>query len=203
MDQGAIILISLLVIVIALDRMLKKSGDHNLKVYSPKQSKLFTTVTIIFFGVILPLIITRVLWNQYIDSYTYFQTFIKYEVGYIWIILYLILLVILITFSYRKRWLVKNSLRIFEIVKDKPRHLIAVFFGIVIIKILIHYLVYPATPESKEELIKYGISWGEFFPFRYYLREVFFSEILLFVPAIAILSLIIWFFWPVKTTNKV
>ena len=215
MDRSTIILISILAIVISLDRILKKSTDNDLQVYSAKRNKLFNWFKIIiwvafFLSIIIPSLLIR---NQFIDNgmYTFFQDFLKYEIGYVWVSLYVILLVTLITFSFAQKRIVRNILRLFEIIKNNLRPFTAVIFGILVIKILLHYFLFPTKPiwdlssklNQKQVSVKYGISEGEFYPFRYYLREGFFSEALLFVPAIAILLLITWFFWPTKKGNKV
>ena len=219
MDTSTIILISVLTIVIALDRILKKSTDNYLKVYSTKRYKLFNWFKIIIWvalltSIIIPSILIR---NQFIDNgnYTFFQDFLKNEVGYVWISLYVILLVTFITFSFFtfSFFVRERIVQYFEIVKNNLRPFTAVIFGILVIKILLHYFLFPTKaiwdlswrrlPTQFLPSIKYGISEGEFYPFRYYVREVFSSEILLFVPAIAILLLITWFFLPTKKGNKV
>ena len=197
MNTSNIILLAIVIGVILLDMIIRRQkSDVVVRTSGSRTYVLLMTLLII---ILTPILIFAL---EYVTNPTNpieFYASQKLEYSKLWIALYALIGGFISAILFRKTETYKS---LFEEIKNKPKRIFLAFCSVLISKVLIHYSLFPRIAGSYLSVAEVneiraierelGLTRGDYFPFRFYIKSIFQEEIFLFLPSFIIVIIVYW-----------
>ena len=200
MNTSNIILLAIVIGVILLDMIIRRQkSDVVVRTSGSRTYVLLMTLLII---ILTPILIFAL---EYVTNPTNpieFYASQKLEYSKLWIALYALIGGFISAILFRKTETYKS---LFEEIKNKPKRIFLAFCSVLISKVLIHYSLFPRIARSYLDIKRMskvneiraierelGLTPGDYFPFRFYIKSIFQEEIFLFLPSFMIVIIVYW-----------
>lgn len=197
MNTSNIILLAIVIGVILLDMIIRRQkSDVVVRTSGSRTYVLLMTLLII---ILTPILIFAL---EYVTNPTdpiEFYASQKLEYSKLWIALYALIGGFISAILFRKTETYKS---LFEEIKNKPKRIFLAFCSVLISKVLIHYSLFPRIAGSYLSVAEVneiraierelGLTRGDYFPFRFYIKSIFQEEIFLFLPSFMIVIIVYW-----------
>lgn len=202
MNTSNIILLAIVIGVILIDMIIRR--QNGALVFKTRGSRTYVLLMTLLIILLTPILIFAL---EYVTNPTdpiEFYASQKLEYSKLWIALYALIGGFISAILFRKTETYKS---LFEEIKNKPKRIFLAFCSVLISKVFIHYSLFPKIVGSGDSYVglsideysevrkidhALGLTDGDYYPFRHYIKNVFQEEISLFLPSFIIVVVVYW-----------
>lgn len=202
MNTSNIILLAIVIGVILLDMIIRR--QKSALVVKTRGSRTYVLLMTLIIIILTPILIFAL---EYVTNPTdpiEFYASQKLEYSKLWIALYALIGGFISAILFRKTETYKS---LFDEIKNKPKRIFLAFCSVLISKVFIHYSLFPKVVDKVGSYVSLsmdeysalerferslGLTEGDYYPFRYYIKNIFQEEISLFLPSFIIVIVVYW-----------